>query len=68
MPGTAGIIFPYGNHCELPLFDPGIAVFDGGDIGGGVGGYGFRRRGLAPSSLGESRDGGEDEDRKLESE
>jgi hypothetical protein len=41
MLGTAGVIFPYGNHSELPLFDPGIAVFDGGDIehgGGGVGG------------------------------
>jgi hypothetical protein len=40
MLGTAGVIFPYGNHSGLPLFDPGIAVFDGGDIehGGGVGG------------------------------
>jgi hypothetical protein len=28
MLGTAGVIFPYGNHSELPLFDHGIAGFD----------------------------------------
>ncbi len=70
MLGTAGVIFPYGNHSELPLLGPGFAGYDGGGIKRGVrvGGHVLRRLGPAWSSLGESRDGGKNEDRKLESE
>jgi hypothetical protein len=54
----------------LPLFGLGFAGYDGGGIKRGVrvGGHVLRRRGRPWSSLGESRDGGKNEDRKLESE
>jgi hypothetical protein len=56
--------------AEADMAHPGSARFDGDDIerGVGLGGHGFRRCERVWSSLGESREGGEDEDRKLESE